>query len=396
MVLTNPNDEHTRHGDGWRPRVEAVVLVFILLLSAALRLYDSDSSLWGDEISTYQRSENDFQFSLRTSPTPILGLMIHVARLLGDSEMVLRIPSLVAGVLGVAAMYAAVRALAGPGAATISALLLAMSPFHVFHSQHARYYALLMLAYIGSFWLCVGWLRYGGRLRYFGAVLAVAFGFLVHQFATVGLGCIALGCTLGGLRFPTGRESRSRLGRVIPLGLVFVLGAAPFLALSIQHDSLPWRFAQSGVSDSAAPDSGSSKASVATGVTARRTHVLRAPEYLGHLRYLVLREHQGGFLIAMLSALALRGLLRSVRESLPLALGESRVCGALFLFSSPVCLRTCRLGAHVPCDGHRGPRETLLVRFHALVPHWKVYRMRRFDCDAGNTCGCRAAHALRA
>ncbi len=68
-------------------------------------------------------------------------------QLAGQSEFVLRFWSVLAGVLSVPLIYIWLRRLIGRGTGLIGALLLALSPFHIYYSQDVRMYPLVgMLA----------------------------------------------------------------------------------------------------------------------------------------------------------------------------------------------------------------------------------------------------------
>src|SRR5690606_26058856 len=69
-------------------------------------------------------------------------------------EAVLRLPSLIAGLLGILAMFGVLRTIHSNTAGLAGALMVAVSPFHISHSQHARYYTLLMLFATLTLWMC--------------------------------------------------------------------------------------------------------------------------------------------------------------------------------------------------------------------------------------------------
>jgi len=77
---------------------------------------------------------------------PLYYLFLHVWRTAaGSSEFWLRFPSVVFGSLAVPATYALGRELVDERTGVVAALLLALSPLHVFHAQDLRMYALLLL-----------------------------------------------------------------------------------------------------------------------------------------------------------------------------------------------------------------------------------------------------------
>jgi mannosyltransferase len=132
-----------------------IALLLITALAAALRLYRLDAKgLWVDEIFTavFASADNDLAAVARGPlsspvPTPPLWFLItHVfVKALGSSDAVVRLPSVIAGVLGIWAVYKVGEALFDRTIGLISAFLLAVSPAHLHFSQEARFYAGIVL-----------------------------------------------------------------------------------------------------------------------------------------------------------------------------------------------------------------------------------------------------------
>jgi len=123
----------------------------ILILALFLRLINLDQSLWLDEAIQFKAVS---QFSLRelftvylpTDFNPPLSYLINFgfSRVFGFSEIALRLPAVIFGVLTVWLVYK----LGGKW----PALLLAASGLHVYYSQEARMYGLVTLGVTASFW----------------------------------------------------------------------------------------------------------------------------------------------------------------------------------------------------------------------------------------------------
>src|SRR3989338_6924936 len=123
----------------------------ILILALFLRFINLDQSLWLDEAIQFkavsQFSLPDlFKIYLPTDFNPPLSYLINFgfSRVFGFSEMVLRAPSVIFGVLTIWLVFK----LGGKW----PALLLATSGLHVYYSQEARAYSLVTLAVTASFW----------------------------------------------------------------------------------------------------------------------------------------------------------------------------------------------------------------------------------------------------
>lgn len=122
----------------------------LLAVAVALRLPDLREPLWYDEIwatLAVLRDAGELWHVLVNDMHPPLypTFMFGWIRLFGDSELAVRIPSLLAGVTTVALMPPLGRQFATPRAGWIAAWLLALSPVHVWFSGEARSYAILML-----------------------------------------------------------------------------------------------------------------------------------------------------------------------------------------------------------------------------------------------------------
>lgn len=141
--------EHDRDSnrDDWLYRV---LICGILLIAATVRLFGLEQhGLWYDEILTALRAQESMTWLLASEPLrnwPLHYLATKLAfLLLGQSDFTTRLPSALAGITGVVAIYWAGKAFFGRREALIAAILLALSPLHVHASRDARYYALTVL-----------------------------------------------------------------------------------------------------------------------------------------------------------------------------------------------------------------------------------------------------------
>ncbi len=150
-----------------RTRVRVLLLV-TLLLGWGLRLWRVDyQELRGDETFGYF-------FSLRPTdemaqatvelqePHPIASYMIQHEWLQwgGHGEFALRFLSVWFGLLALALIWRLGRALnLTSSAAWIATLLLAISPYAIWHSQDARMYSMSLALTLASTWLMVTWLQ---------------------------------------------------------------------------------------------------------------------------------------------------------------------------------------------------------------------------------------------
>lgn len=142
-------------------------LLVILLLGAGLRFYGLTSeSLWNDELSSWRRSHyNDLTTVLRQGvlseihPPGYHILLFYVEKVFGDSELALRFPSALSGVLSVAAIYRLGKRLYSAKEGLIAAALMAVLWCPIYYSQEARVYGLLILfsTLTMYFWFSLLW-----------------------------------------------------------------------------------------------------------------------------------------------------------------------------------------------------------------------------------------------
>lgn len=125
-------------------------LLAVTLLAAALRFFHlTGASLWVDEILTWNMIDPRRGVELWTQfwdaiQGPLYLLTIWPLTRIQESELMLRLPAALAGVLTVPLFGVLLGRLMERRAARLGALLLAISPFHIWYSQEARGYSFLL------------------------------------------------------------------------------------------------------------------------------------------------------------------------------------------------------------------------------------------------------------
>lgn len=163
-----------------------VVLAGIVLVGALLRLHNlGRDDFWTDEMATLQYAASVSSTYTDTHP-PLYYLLIHAwLSVVPVSESMLRLPSALLGVGAVAAMYGFGATLFGRATGLVAAVILALSPMHVYYSQDARMYSLLTLTTILSCWALFAYLRDRSTRRALVYVLATVFLAYSHVFGMV-------------------------------------------------------------------------------------------------------------------------------------------------------------------------------------------------------------------
>jgi 4-amino-4-deoxy-L-arabinose transferase-like glycosyltransferase len=210
---------------GWWP------LAALTLLAAVLRLATLNlQSFWYDEAFTpvhvlQPGLEATLRGVVHTENTPPLWYLLAwvFARLFGDGEVALRLPSALAGIAAVPVVWAIGERLAGRRAALVAAALIAVGPLFVWYSQEARAYSLFVLT---AALAILTWLRAleqpsGRRLAAFAACGALAL--LSHYFAVFLLAPMAVMLAAAArARPPARRATAAALGALVLVGLALV------------------------------------------------------------------------------------------------------------------------------------------------------------------------------
>jgi uncharacterized membrane protein len=175
-------------------RLPGALLVIIIVAAALRAFWLTHQSLWTDEAVTYFSSIGSparvvSQREVNSNIPPLYYLIVNVVLRFGAGDLILRLPSVVAGVLSIPVFFVVVRRWLGVTAGLCCAAGLAVSPFHVWYSQEARPYALLVLLSLVAMWCLQHALAEPNR-RYWRAafVVSAAAVFATH---TIGLAFVA-------------------------------------------------------------------------------------------------------------------------------------------------------------------------------------------------------------
>ncbi|GAB5458026.1 MAG: hypothetical protein Hens3KO_10560 [Henriciella sp.] len=146
-----------RSGDFHRYKL---AFIAILGLSALLRLWNiGGPSLWMDEAVAVALSQLPLEailFERIDNHPPLLFLIEHFwLKIVPDSEWA-RVPFAVAGIATVGVIMGLMRDQASRRAALIAGLLLALTTGHIYYSQEARMYTLLVLGLALAMWGAIG------------------------------------------------------------------------------------------------------------------------------------------------------------------------------------------------------------------------------------------------
>jgi len=213
---------------------DRLILSAILVLALALRLWGLNGPLWFDEVVTYDTHLRLGWGQMLSAYSMNHHYLHNIAAklsmmLFGDAPWAIRLPALLFGLAGIAAMWALARSIAGSLPAHGTALLMALSYHHIWFSGNARgYTGLALFSTLGLIFFLRG--LKSGRLAdwlWFAAMLALTiFTHLTGAFFFLTLGLVWLAL----LALRAGRGTLDRVTVTRPL-LGFLIGGAITLAL---------------------------------------------------------------------------------------------------------------------------------------------------------------------
>lgn len=138
------------------------IIWLVILIGLALRVISLDQSLWLDEAINVIATQNYNFWGMVTEYAkadfhpPGYFIIIWIwTKFFGISEIAVRVPSVIFGLVTVYVVYLTGQKLYSRGLGLVSALLLAINPLHIYYSQEARMYALAVLAVSLNFFLIV-------------------------------------------------------------------------------------------------------------------------------------------------------------------------------------------------------------------------------------------------
>lgn len=219
-------------------RTGLALLTGVLLLALALRLYGlATLPFEQDELYTL-RDAIDLDGGVPgIKGRPLYYLMQHVLLyVVPVTPLALRMPAFLFGVVGVWLTWRLGRTLFGPSAGVIGALLVTLSPWHLYASQFARYWTLVYLFAAATLLLLVLAYESNQPRRYLYALAPLLLGSLTHPSFIFPMTGVALALHL----FPEGRlgwrwPTRQAWGWLW-LPYVGLIGAG-FLALKLTNSS---------------------------------------------------------------------------------------------------------------------------------------------------------------
>jgi 4-amino-4-deoxy-L-arabinose transferase-like glycosyltransferase len=220
------------------------LLLAITLLGAILRLYKlGEWSFWFDEIFTVNRAQihygtldaviSNIPPARNWLPLSII-LTAGVLDKLGVNEWSARLIPVLVGVISIPILYLPAKRLFGWRAAMVAALLLAVSPWHIYWSQNARYFTSLLLFYSLALFAIYIWLEKDQfiYLLFFLVLLYLATSERIYAlFIVPVIACYLLLLWLLPIDKPPGYRKRNLLILIVPFIVVVLFEGYNYIKL---------------------------------------------------------------------------------------------------------------------------------------------------------------------
>ncbi|SDK80614.1 Concanavalin A-like lectin/glucanases superfamily protein [Maridesulfovibrio ferrireducens] len=211
----------------------------IMLLATALRIYSIGSeSLWIDEGQTVAYATKSFgeiiEYCARDVHPPLYLFIMHIwTELFGISEISLRLPSAIFGVIAVFLTYRVGEKIMNRNAALLGALFLAVSYMGINFSQEARSYTMLLSAILLS---CHGLLLFidnPNRKNFLYYAASIALMLYIHTFTVFIIMFHQLYFITGFILTPGQRIKR--LGNWISVNIAALIIFSPWLFFLVKQ-----------------------------------------------------------------------------------------------------------------------------------------------------------------
>jgi len=154
-----------------KTKLPLVIFLGIMTTGIFLRLYDIGYNFDGDEVSSVSASSGSFSYMIERAtedrPQPPLHLVLLFVwiKVFGNSEVSVRMLSVIASFLFLLTVYRLALLLTSMRTALFILLLCSLSPFFIYYGQHARPYSLLSFFSVFSLYLVLKYKEKPTRIK---------------------------------------------------------------------------------------------------------------------------------------------------------------------------------------------------------------------------------------
>lgn len=212
--------------------IQLLILAAITILAAILRFYKlGEWSFWYDEIFTLRDVAKIFEISA-TNQQSSRWLIYWAVNLLGITEFNARLVPALIGIISIPILYFPTRKMFAVPSALLFSIFLAISPWHLYWSQNARFYTTLLLFYTLSLFLV--YFAFEEDKPWYLVLSLLFFGFAVMErvFAAMLVPVVAgylVGLKILPFEKPPGFRIRNILILLIPTLLIGFIGSYRYI-----------------------------------------------------------------------------------------------------------------------------------------------------------------------
>jgi uncharacterized membrane protein len=217
----------------------AQILLSLIIFGTLLRFYNLGfNSLWLDEAVTYGTSLKSFGeiwtiISSGDFNPPLFYWMEHVMLFFGNNEFILRVIPAVLGVLLIPLFYLVGKELLDRNVGIIAAALLTFSSFHIFYSQEARAYSVMLFFASLSFFFFLKAIKENDTRMWVLFGLFSAISFWLHFYVIVLFGSLILYALI--IQLPLYRENLKTIKSVSAGVITFLILCFPLIIVTVQR-----------------------------------------------------------------------------------------------------------------------------------------------------------------
>lgn len=216
----------------------AQILVVLIIAAFFLRFFNlTFNSLWLDEAATYDFAKLSFGELWETMVggernPPLFYYIEHILiSLFGASEFVLRFVPALVGSLTIPVFYLIGREVLGRLGGIISAGILTFSPYHIFYSQDARAYALVLFFFSLAILFYIYALKKGNIRNWILCGIFCSLSFWTHMYVAIAIVALFLHAIIEKRKYIL--KSIEDIKQIVTGILAFIIPSLPLLIATL-------------------------------------------------------------------------------------------------------------------------------------------------------------------
>jgi 4-amino-4-deoxy-L-arabinose transferase-like glycosyltransferase len=218
------------------------VLLVLIGIGVFLRFYHLGfNSLWLDESLTYYNAKNSFigmwnatwNMTINTEYNPPLFFWIeHVMLQFGTSESVLRFIPAIFGIATIPLVYVIGKEISDKNVGVVAAAFVAFNPFHIYYSQEARVYTMMVFLVGLAFLFLMRGIKERNTASWVWLGISSALAFWAHYYALIPI-CIffAFAYVYTWVRFRKVKQDFKRISYGL---LTFIITGIPLFIVMVR------------------------------------------------------------------------------------------------------------------------------------------------------------------